>query len=130
MADDPGASRRDLLERARPAAVHTSLFVISTALLFHRTNSVAETDGADRTRPRLRDDDSVRLTHVAETIARSMLARGVRSTMGVYVAGKGLEEVLVNKIGHRSAERVAGRDIETEMNPAPDHAVLRFARRC
>ena len=67
----------------------------------------------------------------AEALARSTLPRGVqRGSTRVSVAREGLEKVLVNELGHRLAQRLAGSDIETEMNSAPDHAVLRLARRC
>src|SRR5262249_32955171 len=75
--DESGAGPGHTLEE--PAAVHAVGFVISDGRFFHGLGSVAETDGADRTRPRLRDDDSVRIMHHPETLARSTLRRGERS---------------------------------------------------
>src|SRR5207247_7150613 len=54
---------------------------------------------------------------------------GVRGTTTmVSAARERLEKVLVNEPGHRLAQHLAGRDIETEMIPAPDNAVLRLGR--
>ena len=47
----------------------------------------------------------------------------------VGAARERLEEVLVDEPGHRSALGVAGRDVEAEMIPAPDDAILRLGRR-
>jgi hypothetical protein len=55
---------------------------------------------AESTRPRFRDDDAVRLMHLAETIARSMLPRGVRSTMSLCMVRERLKEVLIDEMGH------------------------------
>src|SRR5262249_50449500 len=95
---EPGACPRHAFQE--PATIHPVALVISDVLLFHSKDSLAETGGTDRTRPRLRDEGSVSLMHVAETIARSKLLRRVRSMTSVYVARERLEKVLLNVTGH------------------------------
>src|SRR5579864_7711742 len=59
----------------------------------------------------------------------SSLALGLRITMRNASASRlRPEEVLFNVPGHRLAQRLAGRDIVAEMDPAPDDAVLRLRR--